>query len=238
MTSLGSVALRNVASIEQSARQVRIQRGFFRIASVLAQPLSLTETLDAVAQAACEARRLLCRSPDAGAARAAPRRRTSCRRASSSFLNAGLVGRPRSSTPRSVVIRGAHGARRPRPPTTSLSPRALAACATPRGSDRGAAARRARAPGLVFFAEEQSFTDDEIELAWYWPGPPVEPSSEPSSTSRNEGRAQSRSSSRGPRTLLASESIRTRSRTRSSPRRGSPSPPIRPQSACSKATSS
>ncbi len=53
--SLGSVALRNVASIEQSARQVRIQRGFFRIASVLAQPLSLTETLDAVAQAAGEA---------------------------------------------------------------------------------------------------------------------------------------------------------------------------------------
>ena len=53
--SLGSVALRNVASIEQSSRQVRIQRGFFRIASVLAQPLSLDETLDAVAQAAGEA---------------------------------------------------------------------------------------------------------------------------------------------------------------------------------------
>ncbi len=53
--SLGSVALRNVASIEQSARQVRIQRGFFRIASVLAQPLSLAETIQAVAQAACEA---------------------------------------------------------------------------------------------------------------------------------------------------------------------------------------
>jgi PAS domain S-box-containing protein len=53
--SLGSVALRNVASIEQSTRQLRIQRGFFRIASVLAQPLSLDETLDAVAQAASEA---------------------------------------------------------------------------------------------------------------------------------------------------------------------------------------
>ncbi|MGH3063047.1 MAG: GAF domain-containing protein, partial [Gaiellaceae bacterium] len=53
--SLGSVALRNLASIEQSSRQVRIQRGFFRIASVLAQPLSLDETLDAVAQAASEA---------------------------------------------------------------------------------------------------------------------------------------------------------------------------------------
>jgi len=53
--NLGSVALRNVASIEQSTRQVRIQRGFFRIASVLAQPLSLDETLDAVAQAASEA---------------------------------------------------------------------------------------------------------------------------------------------------------------------------------------
>ena len=39
--SLASLALRNAESFEQSARQARIQRGFYRIASVLAEPLSL-----------------------------------------------------------------------------------------------------------------------------------------------------------------------------------------------------
>ena len=39
----------------QSARQARIQRGFYRIASVLGQSLSRAATLEAVAQAAAEA---------------------------------------------------------------------------------------------------------------------------------------------------------------------------------------
>ena len=55
LASTGSLALRNAESFEQSARQAQIQRGFFRIASVLGEPLSLAETLDAVAQAATEA---------------------------------------------------------------------------------------------------------------------------------------------------------------------------------------
>ena len=52
---LASLALRNAETFTQSTRQARVQRGFFRIASVLGQSLSRAATLDAVAQAAAEA---------------------------------------------------------------------------------------------------------------------------------------------------------------------------------------
>jgi PAS domain S-box-containing protein len=52
---LASLAVRNAASFEQSVRQARVQRGFYGIASALAEHLSLAATLDAVAQAANEA---------------------------------------------------------------------------------------------------------------------------------------------------------------------------------------
>jgi PAS domain S-box-containing protein len=52
--SLASLAVRNAASFEQSVRQARVQRGFYGIASALAEPLSQTATLDAVARAATE----------------------------------------------------------------------------------------------------------------------------------------------------------------------------------------
>ncbi|MGH3129309.1 MAG: GAF domain-containing protein [Gaiellaceae bacterium] len=52
--SLASLALRNAEAFEERSRQARVQRGFYRIASVLARPLSLAATLDAVAQAAAE----------------------------------------------------------------------------------------------------------------------------------------------------------------------------------------
>jgi len=52
---LASLALRNAEMFEQSAHQARIQRGFYRIASVLGQSLSRAATLEAVAQAAAEA---------------------------------------------------------------------------------------------------------------------------------------------------------------------------------------
>ena len=52
---MASLALRNAASFAERERQARVERGFYRIASVLAEPLSLAETLDAVAQAATEA---------------------------------------------------------------------------------------------------------------------------------------------------------------------------------------
>jgi PAS domain S-box-containing protein len=52
---LASLAVRNAEAFTQSARQARIQRGFYRIASVLGQSLSRAATLEAVAQAASEA---------------------------------------------------------------------------------------------------------------------------------------------------------------------------------------
>ena len=53
--SLASIALRNAEAFEESERQAQIERGFYRIASVLSEPLSADATLDAVAQAAAEA---------------------------------------------------------------------------------------------------------------------------------------------------------------------------------------
>ncbi len=52
--SLASIALRNAEVYEESARQAQIERGFYRIAAVLAEPLSAAATLEAVAQAATE----------------------------------------------------------------------------------------------------------------------------------------------------------------------------------------
>src|SRR4029077_16834384 len=52
---LASLALRNASTFARSTRQASVQRGFYRIASVLGQSLSRAATLDAVAQAAAEA---------------------------------------------------------------------------------------------------------------------------------------------------------------------------------------
>ena len=53
--SLAEIAIRNAETVAERSRQERVQRGFYRIASVLGQPLSLAATLDAIAQAATEA---------------------------------------------------------------------------------------------------------------------------------------------------------------------------------------
>jgi PAS domain S-box-containing protein len=53
--SLAALALRNAETYEERTRQARVQLGFSRIATVLGEPLSLTATLDAAAQAAGEA---------------------------------------------------------------------------------------------------------------------------------------------------------------------------------------
>jgi PAS domain S-box-containing protein len=50
-----SLALNNAESFEERERQAQVQRGFYRIAEALGSPLSLAETLDALAQAACQA---------------------------------------------------------------------------------------------------------------------------------------------------------------------------------------
>jgi two-component system, OmpR family, phosphate regulon sensor histidine kinase PhoR len=53
--TIASLALRNAESFEQRERQARVEAGFSQIASLLAEPVSMTATLDAVAQAAAEA---------------------------------------------------------------------------------------------------------------------------------------------------------------------------------------
>jgi PAS domain S-box-containing protein len=52
---LASLALHNAESFGERERQAQAQRGFYRIAEVLGSTLSLRETLDAIAQAACDA---------------------------------------------------------------------------------------------------------------------------------------------------------------------------------------
>jgi PAS domain S-box-containing protein len=53
--NLAALSLRNAESFAERSRQTRIQRGFYRIATVLGEPLSREETFDALAQAACDA---------------------------------------------------------------------------------------------------------------------------------------------------------------------------------------
>jgi PAS domain S-box-containing protein len=53
--SLASLALRNAESFEERSRQARIESGFYRIAAVLGETLSIAETVEAVAHAACDA---------------------------------------------------------------------------------------------------------------------------------------------------------------------------------------
>jgi PAS domain S-box-containing protein len=53
--NLVSLALQNAEAFEDRSRQARIQQGFYRIAAVLGEPLSLEETYEAVAHAAAMA---------------------------------------------------------------------------------------------------------------------------------------------------------------------------------------
>jgi two-component system phosphate regulon sensor histidine kinase PhoR len=53
--TLAALALGNAETFEQGERRARLQGGVSRIASLLGEPVSLTATLDAVAQAAAEA---------------------------------------------------------------------------------------------------------------------------------------------------------------------------------------
>ena len=67
--NLAALSLRNAESFADRSRQAQIQRGFYRIASILGEPISLKETFDALAQAASDALGLprLARSSAGGA---------------------------------------------------------------------------------------------------------------------------------------------------------------------------
>ena len=153
----------------QSARQARVQQGFYRIASVLGQSLSRPATLEAVAQAAAEA---------LGGSSAAVLVRSSGRlEAVGTYeLPADLreILTERAWGEQSPLFRAAAEGRILVSSTISdderLLPDLRAAAAanrylslisvpvdTPRDAGRGLV--------LIFFAEERSFSDDDLELA-------------------------------------------------------------------------
>jgi PAS domain S-box-containing protein len=167
--NLAALSLRNAESFAERSRQAQVQRGFYRIASVLGEPISRKETFDALAQAAADA------LGGGSAAVLMP--------GDDDLRLAGLHGLP------GLLVRFLEsGLRDPSGPlrTAARGGRVLAA---PRIEDddrfdddwraatgeSGYAALLAvpveaprieeRALVLVFFAEERRFTDDDLELA-------------------------------------------------------------------------
>ena len=177
--NLASIALRNAEAYEESTRQAQVERGFYRIAAVLAEPLSASATLDAVAQAATESL-----GGDFSAV---------LRSADGELVLAGAYGLPASLStffgPGSGSGSGSGGASELEPASSSgklLASRALRND-TRFGAGLPAAAEAAgsrsllaiplaqpRAEGkglvLVFFAEERVFTDEQLELAGHIAG--------------------------------------------------------------------
>jgi PAS domain S-box-containing protein len=157
---LASLALRNAETFTRSSRQARVQRGFYRIASILGQSLSRTATLDAVAQAASEAL-----GGDVAAVLIPHRGRLAM--AGSHDLPASFAD---SLVADGTLARAANESR------IIASPRLADDERIPdewRQSGYGALlaipvdAPREEAGGLVavFFADERVFTDDDLELA-------------------------------------------------------------------------
>jgi PAS domain S-box-containing protein len=166
---LASLALRNAEMFTQSSRQARIQRGFYRIASALGQPLSRAATLEAVAQAAAEA---------LGGGSAAVLVPSGGRLgAVGTFeLPEDLMGLldERAAGREGPLFHAATAGRILVSPTISDDERLMAdlreaaaangfrsLIAVPVDAPRGAG----RGLVLIFFAEERSFTDEDLELA-------------------------------------------------------------------------
>jgi PAS domain S-box-containing protein len=166
---LAALALRNAEMFTQRARQARIQRGFYRIASVLGQSLSRAATLEAIAQAAAEA---------LGGSSAAVLVPSSGRlEAVGAYeLPEDLAGifEERAAEHQGPLFRAAADGRILVSSSISdderLLPDLRAAAAahgyptlisvpvdSPREAGRGLV--------LIFFAEERSFSDDDLELA-------------------------------------------------------------------------
>jgi PAS domain S-box-containing protein len=167
--SLAALSLRNAESFAERSRQAQIQRGFYRIAAVLGEPISRKETFDALAQAAAES------LGGGSAAVLMP--------GDDDLRLAGLHGLP------GVLVRFLeNGLGDPAGPlrTAARGGRVLAAAtladddrfddewraATQESGYSALLAVPVEAPRaeegalvLVFFAEERRFTDDDLELA-------------------------------------------------------------------------
>jgi PAS domain S-box-containing protein len=166
---LASLALRNAEMFTQSARQARIQRGFYRIASVLGQSVSRAATLEAIAQAAAEAlggTSAAVLVPSSGRLEAvgayelpADLARIFEQRAAEHhgpLFRAATEGRILVSSSIARDERLLADLRAAAPANGYLSLISVPVDA-PRDAGRGLV--------LIFFAEERSFSDDDLELA-------------------------------------------------------------------------
>jgi PAS domain S-box-containing protein len=166
---LASLAVRNAEMFTQSARQARIQRGFYRIASVLGQSLSRAATLEAIAQAAAEAlggTSAAVLVPSSGRLEAVGAfelpgdlREILAERAwgdQSPLFRAATEGRILASSTIDDDERLLPDLR-----SAAAANRYLSLISVPVDAPRDAG----RGLVLIFFAEERSFTDDDLELA-------------------------------------------------------------------------
>jgi len=166
---LASLALRNAETYTQSRRQARIQRGFYRIASVLGQSLSRSATLEAVAQAATEAlggASAAVLAPSGG--RLEPLGAFGLADHFSELLAGGIDEREgalvRTVAQGRIVASPALAADDRIPPEwreAAAEQGYGALLSVPVEAPRGAGGGIV----LVFFSEERSFTDDDLELA-------------------------------------------------------------------------
>jgi PAS domain S-box-containing protein len=166
---LASLALRNAETYTHSSRQARVQRGFYRIASVLGQSLSRAATLDAVAQAAADAlggATAAVLVPSAGRLEAAGAHELQAPLAEA--LAAGLdEGAPTivRATEQGRVIASPSLPQDERLPDSWREAAAALGYASLLAVPFEAARSTGNALVVLFFAEERSFTEDDLELA-------------------------------------------------------------------------
>jgi PAS domain S-box-containing protein len=166
---LASLALANARAFDARMRQGRVERGFFRIAAVLGQSLSLAETVEAVAQAANEALGgsfaavLMPRAGVLELAAGTSLPRSLADELSDGLSEAGAVLRIAAEEGRVIVSPDVLEDDRFEPgwavAARAAGYRALLAApvAEPREGENGLV--------LVFFAEEHAFSDEDLELA-------------------------------------------------------------------------
>jgi PAS domain S-box-containing protein len=166
---LASLAVRNAETFTQSARQARVQRGFYRIAAALGQSLSRAATLEAVAQAAAEALGGAAAAvlvPSYG--RLEPLGAYELPEALAAALETHAGDREgqlfRAATERRIVAsRSIADDERLLPGLreTAAASGYLSLLAVPVDAPRGAGIGLV----LIFFAEERTFSDEDLELA-------------------------------------------------------------------------
>ena len=233
-----AIAIDTSRLLRESTRQAQVERGFYRIAAVLSEPLSAEATHDAVAQAAAEAlggdsAALLRAVGDelelAGSHELADRLAAYLREEAAALTECARGGKVLASRRLLKDSRFGDGLARA---AEAANRRSLLAVPLPESSGHGVGLV------LVFFAGEEVFDDEQLALAAQVAGAAAELWSEASCTSENAACGRWRSGSPGPAGSSPASSTPTTCSTRRSAMRCSWWALRAPRFACSKATRS